>query len=185
MHLVETTGAKARAAGSFDDAMAAVISDVADATGWLAGHAWVPAAVEGAWVSSGVWHPVDGMRLGGLRRACMETLPIPARGHVAMALLLQGTRWVGDLSGLIGTPLHDAATAAGVKAAVACPVYVGGHAVAVLEWYLDDTEPVHADVPNVLGHLSAVLSEVAERPVRDVVEQGTYRTSGAIRLVTL
>ncbi len=175
MALVETAGARARAAATFQDAIAAVLEDVANTVGWKCGHAWVTSeAMAGTWVSSGLWFPDDGIGLGGLRHACVEAQPFPARGHLALALHLGGTQWVGDLSGLTGTPLHDAAHTAGVVAAVACPVYGQGHPIAILEWYLATSDTPSADIPNALGHLSSVLSEVAERPVRRGADEGTY-----------
>lgn len=185
MTLVETTGAKARAATTLHDAISAVLEDVEVTAGWTAAHAWVPAEQRGTWVSSGLWHPVDGIGLGGLRHACVNALPFTARGHLALALHMESTKWVEDLSGLTGTPLHEAALAAGVVAAVACPVYADGRAVAILEWYLSDHRPPPADVPHVLGHLSGVLTEVAERPVRTAPPQGTYAGMGeTLRWVT-
>jgi hypothetical protein len=164
MRLVETTGATARAAADLPAAIAVVLSEVAGATGWTVGHAWVPAGEPGAWVSSGLWFPDDGIGLGALRRVCAEAPPAPARGHLALALHLEGTQWVGDLAALAGTPMHDAAVAAGVAAAVACPAYAHGRPVALLEWYLPSTRRPGPDVAHVLGHLAGVLAEVAERP---------------------
>ena len=164
MGLVERTGASARAAETLLDAVAVVLEDVATAAGWPAAHAWV-ASGDAAWVSSGLWFPDDAIGLGQLRRACVDAAPEPARGHLALALKLQATQWVPDLDGLDGTARHDAALAAGLRTALACPVYAHGRAVAVLEWYLADTEPPAPDVAHVLGHLSGVLSEVAERAV--------------------
>ena len=175
MTLVETTGAAARAADNLSDAIAIVLRDVADAAGWMAGHAWGRGATPGTWVSLGVWHPEDGIALADLRRACVEAPAAPARGHLALALHLQGTQWVSDLSGWTGTPTYDAALATGVRAAVACPVYVNDNPVALLEWYLPTDERPSPDVAHVLSHLSAVLTEVAERPVHAVPEQGRLK----------
>jgi hypothetical protein len=180
MTLVETTGAKARAATSLHEAISIVLEDVEVTAGWAAAHAWVPGEQHGTWVSSGIWHPVDGIGLGGLRHACVETSPITARGHLALALHMESTKWVEDLGGLTGTPIHEAATAAGVVSAIACPVYAGGRAVAILEWYLSTGRPPSADVPHVLSHLSGVLSEVAERPVRTAPSQGRNAGIGEI-----
>jgi hypothetical protein len=165
MRLVETTGAAARGAADLRSAMALVLEDVAVAGGWQAGHAWVPAAMPDAWVSSGLWFPDDGIGLGALRRACVDAVPGPVRGHLALALRRQATQWVGDLDGLAGTAVHAAAGHAGIVGAVACPVFAGGVPVALLEWYVATPARPAADVAHVLGHLSGVLSEVAERPV--------------------
>lgn len=172
MALVDTTGAAARSAADLRTAVEIVLREMSDAAGWAAGHAWVPGDDPGTWTSFGVWHPEDGMALGALRRACVESPAAPARGHVALALHMEGTQWTSDLSGWTGTPMFDAALAAGVVAAIACPVYARGRVVAILEWYLADGRPPSPDVTHVLGHLSAVLTEVAERPVRDIPEQG-------------
>lgn len=175
MTLVETTGAAARAAGDLHEAIGIVLRDVADTAGWSVGHAWGRGAEPGTWVSLGLWHPEDGIALGELRRACTEAPAAPARGHLALALHLEGTQWVGDLAAWTGTPVYDAAVAAGVHAAIACPVYAGGVPVALLEWYLPHDDRPSPDVAHVLGHLSSVLTEVAERPVHAVPEQGRLR----------
>jgi hypothetical protein len=163
MRLVETTGAATRGAADLRSAIALVLEDVAVAWRAKAAHAWVPAARAGAWESSGLWFPDDGIGLGGLRNACLDTAPGPVRGHLALALARQATHWVGDLDGLAGTAVHDAALRAGVAGAVACPVFAGGVPVALLEWYVATPARPAADVAHVLGHLSGVLTEVAER----------------------
>lgn len=176
MKLVETTGAAARAAANLREAIGIVLRDVADTAGWSAGHAWVPGDAPRTWVSSGLWHPEDGIALGGLRRACADSPATTVRGHLAMALHLEGSHWARDLSAWTGTAMHDAAAAAGVTGAIACPVYAHGEPVAILEWYLAEDARPAADVAHVLGHLSAVLAEIAERPVQVIPDQGT--TSG-------
>ena len=183
MALVETTGAAARAAASFADAVSLVLQDVAVATDWPAAHAWLAGDEPNTWVSSGLWFPDDAIGLGALRRACVDAPPTPARGHLALALHLQGTQWVPDLGGMLGTERHGAAEAAGMRSAVACPVYANGRAVAILEWYLATSSRPAPDVAHVLGHLSSVLSEVAERPVV-VPSQPSPLTREAVRWVT-
>lgn len=175
MTLVESTGAAARAAGSFREAVERVLRDVADTSGWAAGHAWVPADDAGGWTSMGVWCPEDGMALGGLRRACVESPAGPVRGHLALALHMETTQWVAGLGGLAGTPMHDAAVAAGMVSALACPVYSHGVPIALLEWYVADDRRPSPDVAHVLGHLSTILTDVAERPVRAIPAQGRMR----------
>lgn len=174
--LVDTTGAAARRSRDLTAAIGVVLRDVADTAGWSAGHAWAPGAEPGTWTSLRLWHPDDGIALGVLRRACFESAPGPARGHLAHALHLQGPRWTADLGALAGTPVHEAARSVGVVAAIGCPVYAYGTPVALLEWYLADARPPGAEVPYVLAHLAGVLGEVAARPVvHGVPEQGTMR----------
>jgi hypothetical protein len=52
---------------------------------------------------------------------------------------------------------------------------VNGDPVALLEWYLPTDERPSPDVAHVLSHLSAVLTEVAERPVHTVPPQGRLK----------
>lgn len=164
MRMVERTGAAARAAGSFREAVATVLDDVATTAHWPAAHAWVPAHVAGTWESFGLWFPDDGIGLGELRAAVCQSVPAPPRGHLALALHLSSTQWTADLAALAGTPVHEAASRAGIVAALACPVYAGSRPVALLEWYMASPHPLSPDVAHVLGHLSGVLSEVFERP---------------------
>jgi hypothetical protein len=181
--LAETTGAAARAAGSLRDAIAIVLEDVADAAGWAAAHAWVPGEAPHEWVSSELWVPEDAMAVGPLRRACAGAPAGPARGHLALALHLEATQWAPDLGGLRGTSRYDAAVACGIRSAVGTPVYRHGEPVALLEWYLTTAERPAADVAHALGHLSGVLSEVAERPPPRVPEPRPYLRE-AVRWVT-
>jgi len=182
MALVETTGAKARAAADLPAAIAAVLEDIAVAAEWPAAHAWLGTDEPNTWVSSGLWFPDDAIGLGRLRRSCVEAPPTQARGHVALALHMEATQWVSDLGGMRGTARYEAAVAAGMRSAVACPVYAHGRPVAVLEWYLATSDRPAPDVAHVLGHLSGVLSEVAERPV--VVPGQRASVHEALRWVT-
>jgi hypothetical protein len=174
MALVETTGAAARSARDFRSAVSVVLEDVATAAGWRAAHAWVPDTEPGQWVSSRLWFPDDGIGLGGLREACTEAPAAGVRGHLALALHMQATQFAADLGALRGTPIGTAAEAAGMVAAIACPVVVRGEAVAILEWYTGTSTPPPPDMAHVLGHLSSVLSEVHERPVFAPPAQRTY-----------
>lgn len=180
--LVERTAAAARRAADLRAAIDVVLRDVADVAGWTAGHAWVPGTEPGTWVSSRLWHPEDGLALGGLRRACVEAPAGPAFGHLSRALSRQASEWTPDLA---ETPVAAAAAGAGVVAVVGCPVYAAGAPVAVLEWYLATAERPSPEVTHVLGHLAVVLGEVAEqRQVPYVPEQGTMSDgrTGARRL---
>lgn len=163
--LVDRCGEAARAAADLHGAIDVVLRGVADATGWAAAHAWVPAGIPGLWVSSGLWYADDGIALGGLRRACEEAAPAAVRGHLALALHRESAQWTGHLGGLAGTGRDDAAARAGVVAAIGCPVYSARQPRALLEWYhVDDRRPA-SDIAYALAHLSAVLTEVAERTV--------------------
>lgn len=190
MTLVETTGAAARAAAGLREAIAVVLEAVAVTADWPAGHAWLAGDEPRTWVSSGLWFPDDAIGLGELRRACVEGPPTSARGHLALALHMEATQWVADLGGMIGTERHDAATAAGMRSAVACPVYANGRAVAILEWYLSTSQRPAPDVAHALGHLSGVLTEIAERPAipaprePDTDDARTSRLRDAVRWVT-
>lgn len=179
MSLVETTGAAARSAVSFREAVDRVVRDVADACGWAAGHALVRGDVADEWVSFGVWHA--GAPCDALREVCAGAGSV--RGHLALALHLEAPVWASELGALRGAAEHD-----GVVAAVACPVYADGRAVALLEWYLASDERPPPDVTHAIGHLSGVLSEVAERPALVpalVPAQRTYApTSDTHRLAT-
>jgi hypothetical protein len=161
-----------------------VLRDVAEAADWPAAHAWVPGAQPNTWVSSGLWFPDDAIGLGALRRACLDAEAGPARGNLALALHLEATQWVSDLGGLRGTGRYDAAVAAGLRSAVACPVYARGRAVAILEWYLTSPERPGPDIAHALAHLSAVLSEVAERPVPMPVPAQRSALAEVVRWVT-
>jgi hypothetical protein len=63
-----------------------------------------------------------------------------------------------------GTPRHDAAVAAGIRSAVACPVYSKGEPIALLEWYVASPHRPGPELEQVLGQLAAALAEVYERP---------------------
>lgn len=165
MRTVETAGAAARASGTFREAVGVVLDEVAVVARWKAAHAWMPAAEPGTWRSFGLWFPDDGIGLGELRSVCFDSAPIAPRGHLALALHMGSMQWVEHLGALAGTPVHAAATHAGITSAVACPVYAHGRPVALLEWYLGSSSSRPTpDVANALGHLSGVLTEVSERP---------------------
>jgi hypothetical protein len=180
MTLVETSGAAARAASGFHEAVAAVLESVAVSAGFQAGHALVPADANGKWVSARLWFPDDGIGLGALRRACVEAPAAAVRGHRALALHLEATHWAGDLEALAGTAVYQAASAVGIVAAIACPVFSEGRVVALLEWFSSSAAPPAHDLAHSLGHLSGVLTEVYERPARPeraepVPAQRSYR----------
>jgi hypothetical protein len=158
--LVHDAAADVSAAPGIYAAMRVVVEQVATRLGWAVGHAWVVDDVC-AWRSAGVWYDTDPDSYTDLGVASLEAPPGLARGHLALALHLGVPEWTNGLE--VGGTRAAIAMWAGLRGAVAAPVFVDGEVVALMEWFLTDDRCPSGETFDALGELAALAGQAAAR----------------------
>jgi hypothetical protein len=161
--LLDEAAVAVDAAPGIAGAMRHVVEQVGRTLGWQVGHAWLVDDVC-AWRSAGVWYDTDPEAYTSLGVASLEAPPGLARGHLALALHLGVPEWTNGLD--VGGSRAAIAMWAGLRGAVAAPVFVDGEVVALMEWFLTDDRCPNADTFAALGRLAALVGAAASRDVR-------------------
>ena len=145
-----------------ENALQAGLDGVCRTLGFPVGHAYLHDRASDQLVSTSLWHVSNPFRFSALVRLTAATHVVPAVGLV-------GRAWHEGrpvrLEVIHDDPLFRrsrVALTAGLRAAVACPVLVGGQVVAVLEFFaprhLGDDPHLIAFLEEVAGALSAVFA---------------------------
>ncbi len=154
--LVRHAAVTANSCDTFAAAAAAVVREVCDQLGWLAGHAWTTERGAAAWHVAEHAHPEPGpCRLGTLAAAGSA----PTGEQVPYDVVTQVVREPHELVGL-----GDAVPGCGIGSAVAVPVLAGGDVAGMLGFYLPATAA--AATPELVAALEQIgltLGRVAER----------------------
>ncbi|MBV9412566.1 MAG: EAL domain-containing protein, partial [Acidimicrobiia bacterium] len=155
----------ANEAGSVEHALRSCVNAVRDHIGWALGHVLLVAPSGDRVYSSGVWS-VDRTRETEFRqfRLASEVVHVP-RGQLLPGRVLSDGRpvWLADFGNERDFMRAEPAESAGLKAALAFPVFVGTEIVAVVELF--STEPQEPDdqLLAVLGACGSQVGRVVER----------------------
>jgi PAS domain S-box-containing protein len=162
VEVLEAVAVAANQARVVDDALRASLEQVCALTGWPVGHALLMQR-DGRLLSSGVWELHDPERFAELRHVSDALSLSDTAGAPALVLERATPVWVRELPLNIDFRRAAAAKDAGLRAAVAFPVWVGREIAAVLEFFTsEDTVPDPA-LLQVMAHLGTQLGRVIER----------------------
>lgn len=168
------------ASGPLPDAARRVLQAVAEVLGWERAELWAVSSLDGSLVLAASWSSqrvrattFDESTLG---RAFASGEGLPGRVWVSGEPL-----WIEDLSSAAWLPRHGAATAAGLRSALAFPVYDGPRVCGVVALFGSGPEPTPTQreqlpiLGGLLGHLlvrkrSEERRAVAEAQTAHLVE---------------
>jgi diguanylate cyclase (GGDEF)-like protein/PAS domain S-box-containing protein len=156
---------------SLDDALLSAVDQVCTQLGWPLGHAYL--AITQVLALSDIWFLADLQRLAPLRRAIETTLLAPGVGVSGQSITRREPVWTADLASVFPAPVAAAASAAGLRSAIAVPVIGDEGPVAVLEFFMTETESPDAMLLTVMGQIGELLGKVHIR----TKTEATLRTS--------
>jgi two-component system cell cycle sensor histidine kinase/response regulator CckA len=161
---LETQNAVARLlgeAGAAGEIVPAIVRTIAGGIGWDAGGAWEADDAAGVLRCTHFWHAGD---------AALEALAQDLRGRTfpkgdgmpGRVWASRAPEWCDDIA---ADPLHPraAAAAAGLRAAVAFPVAVGGEVRGVVAFLSKKAVPRDADLLAMMGNVGAQFGQFVER----------------------
>ena len=160
---LETQNAIARILGEAVDPRAAVpalVRVIAEGIGWDAGGAWEPGP-DGRLRCTHLWH-ADGGGLEGFAHEIREKSFARGEGMPGRVWASRAPEWCEDVG---RDPLHPkgGAAAAGLKAAVAFPVTVGGETLGVVALLSRKPWPRDDDLLAMMGNVGAQFGQFVER----------------------
>jgi PAS domain S-box-containing protein len=163
LQLLQAMATAANEASCLDQALEVAVREICAHTGWVAGHAYLPADEDGSVVPLAIWHFNDEPRFDGLRGALTPGRAIPAAGLVRRVLRSRAPVWSGVLEGADLSDVERAAAGIGLRSTFAFPVCVGTEVTCILKFF--STAPMRPDplLLETIGQVATQLSRVAER----------------------
>lgn len=175
----------------FPQAAPQVFRVLAERLGWKAGVLW--ALEEGALRCRGVWRlrdlPPDGAPSGGFEEACRRAVFPRGAGLPGRVWAREEACWVEDVLEDGGYPHGEAATAEGLRCALAFPIRGGGRLAGVFELLREEKGPVEDDALRVVYLLGQQIGQFVERRraeeerdrLRRLAEEGRARLSAVLQ----
>ncbi len=162
--LLQAMATAANEASCLEEVLEVAVREICAHTGWLAGHAYLPAGATGdVVVPLSIWHLDDADALRPLAAAMAPTCLAPAAGVVRRALSKRAPAWNGAPA--VGGPsrLEQAAAGLGLEGAFAFPVCVGTEVTCILEFFARTAVEPDGLLLETIGQVATQLSRVAER----------------------
>jgi PAS domain S-box-containing protein len=161
LRLMQTVAEAANSTEDPDDAYATAMAAVCGHTGWTLAHVYRRTPADDALEPSELWHVEDRTHdFGDFVRATAQTRLTTGIGLPGITVAARRATW---LPAPVTTERAQAAARAGIRGAVALPVFADGEIVAVLEFFsLSADEPDEA-LLELLGHVGTQIGRVAER----------------------
>jgi PAS domain S-box-containing protein len=163
LRLLQTTTALISAAETLEDAVANVIREVCQESGWVAGEMWIPgddcARLE---LAPGWWAASPEMEAFFVEASAPQTMG-PGEGLPGLVWQTQQPAWVDVVTTRREGPRIDTARRIGFAAGVAMPVLAEGEVVAVLGFFADHRRTEDDRWTDVLAAIAAQLGPVLLR----------------------
>jgi PAS domain S-box-containing protein len=163
LRLLQTTTALISAAETLEEAVANVIREVCQESGWVAGEMWIPdddCARLG--LAPGWWAAAPEMEAFFVEASAPQTMG-PGEGLPGLVWQTQQPAWVDVVTTRREGPRIDTARRVGFAAGVAMPVLAEGEVVAVLGFFADHRRTEDDRWTNVLAAIAAQLGPVLLR----------------------
>ncbi len=162
--LLQAMATAANEASCLEEALQVAVDEICAHTGWVAGHAYLPAGALGdSVVPMSIWRQDDAEELAALCEALVPAHLAPASGLVCRVLSERSPVWA-ELAPRPGlSPVELAASGMGMAGAFAFPVCVGGEVTCILEFFSPAPIAPDAQLLETIGQVATQLSRVAER----------------------
>ena len=158
LRLLQGVAVAANESSSLDDALLSAVDQICAELGWPIGHAYL--TITQILALSDIWFIADLQRYGAFRKALEDTLLAPGTGAASSAIATRKPFWSADLESLLSQPVAAAAAAAGLKSTLAVPVIGDEGAVAVLEFFGEQTGEPDASFMEVIAKVGELLGKV-------------------------
>jgi len=165
LQLLEAVAAAANQAISVADALQFAVRTVCQFTGWQLGHAYLADSSDDVprLLSTTIWHGVDGEYFRDFYQATENVDFRSGIGLPGKVLASAAPAWIMDVTLDPDFPRASAAERAGLKAALAFPVLLGGEVTAVVEFFADRALEPDEMLLNLMAQIGNQLGRVVER----------------------
>jgi PAS domain S-box-containing protein len=161
--LLQAMATAANEASCLEEVLQVAVDEICAHTGWVAGHAYLPAgALDDSVVPMPIWRR-DGEKLAGLCEALVPAHVGPASGLVGRVLNERSSVWAELEPGHGLSAVERVASGLGLAGAFAFPVCVSGEVTCILEFFSPAPMAPNALLLETIGQVATQLSRVAER----------------------
>lgn len=162
LELLQGIAMEVAAAADLSSALEVVLRRVCQKTGWVIGQAWVPQQDDNYLKCSPAWFSgVPGME--AFRDYCESLTFAPGIGLPGRIWKTKEAVWIQDLSADKNFPRGDMALKAGLKAGFGIPILASGQIMAVLEFFMPETQEQDRGLVTIITAVAAQLGLAIER----------------------
>jgi len=160
--LLQTIALGVGAAADLDEALAFLLRQVCETTGWAMGEAWLPDHDGAQLVCHPVWHGAA-PGLEEFRQASVALRFAAGEGLPGRVWQTKQPEWVPDLGIASRFARFEAGARAGLKAGLGVPVLAHGEVVLVLDFFLLGSDPEEARQVQMVAAVAAQIGVSVER----------------------
>ncbi len=162
--LLQIVAVAANEATDVEQALASVLKEVCDHTGWPIGHVYIPADdSSGQLRPTTIWQLRQPERFEAFKRVTEKTTFDPGIGLPGRVYSSGKPAWIIDVTKDTNFPRAQLATDIGVKAGFGFPVLVGTEVVAVLEFFSPEAVEPDQTLLDIMANVGTQLGRVFER----------------------
>ncbi len=177
LSLLQSITLEVAGAADLSAALEIVLRRVCERTGWVMGQAWIPREdgtvldCSPAWFSS-----VSGVEAF---RAFSEKSPfLPGIGLPGRVWVSKEPAWIQDLTQDKNFPRFPTAEASGLRAGFGIPILTNNQVIAVLEFFMRESQPEDSGLVSVISAVAAQLGLAIERKA---AEEAQKKMEGMMR----
>ncbi|MFN2542517.1 MAG: PAS domain S-box protein [Chthoniobacterales bacterium] len=160
--LMHTTTLAISESKDFEAALAAVLQNVCEATGWMLGQAWVPGADGTVLECVAAWAK-DGADVEQFHAMQQDFSFAPGVGLPGRVWTTKQLAWIRDVTLDANFPRSEVARQAGLKAGVAIPVVADNEVVAVVEFFVCESREEDERFAKLISSVVIQLGHLVQR----------------------
>ncbi len=163
MNLLKTVVTAANEADSPREGLQIAIDSICAYTGWVVGHVYLFLEEKNQLASSGVWHLKDEAAYAEFKTETIATELTPRQGFIGEVFTDSTPMWILNVAHSDVHTRKAAAAKVGLKAAFAFPIFVGKKAVAVMEFYSEESTIPDEYMLSIMANIGKQLGQTIER----------------------
>ncbi len=163
MKLLKSVATAANESTSINEGIQTALDSICAYTGWPVGHAYIYSEEKNALVSMGTWHLKKPAAFHEFK-AISEAAPLlPKESFIGEVYADSTPMWILDVAQSSSHTRREVASASGLKAAFAFPIFIGRKAVAVMEFYSSESHIPDETLLGVMANIGKQLGQTIER----------------------
>jgi signal transduction histidine kinase len=178
LRVLQAVSVEVGAASDPESALTAVLRRFCEATGWVLGQAWTPAA-NGDVLTSTAWWSND-TRLTGFRAENLAFTFASGIGLPGRVWASGQPAWIADVRDDPNFPRAALARRAGLSGAMAIPVLADGDVIAVLEFFVRERHAEDARLMQLFAGAAMQLGVVIQRKRAERLAEEEAQTAAAL-----
>lgn len=163
MKLLKSVATAANESTSINEGIQTALDSICEYTGWPVGHAYIYSEERDELVSMGAWHLSNPDTFSAFKFLSENTALKPHKGFVGEVYANSTPMWILDVAHSSVHTRREIASAVGLKAAFAFPIFIGRKAVAVMEFYSSEARIIDETLLSVMVNIGKQLGQTIER----------------------